>query len=269
MTQNEKILDFEDRYFLGVLTGFVKFRDYDINGLDDGIEISNDLRLRRITEEEENILLRERKIRYGDYEYLAFKITTRENVLNTDFNVLKLGLLALRLHKKGDIYIQGIAEKKNDKFPIWQYTTLDPRVIYGYRIIESDINVIRDIHKKLCKINFNNEENFWLKIPCDRFDRYFSNYRPRDKLIDLMIGYESLFLKGSKQGSKSSPIAKKCSELLETYENREKVYEKVKFGYDLRNKIVHSSKDYSKDDIWSVLPNLEEYMRESLRRKLL
>src|SRR5213075_2006537 len=53
-----------------------------------------------------------------------------------------------------------------------------------------------------------------LNVPIRRFSDSCVRHRDEDKLIDLMIAAESLFLRGTKEGEKSFRLALRSSQLL-------------------------------------------------------
>ena len=83
--------------------------------------------------------------------------------------------------------------------------------VYNLSFIE--IQEIIHIYTKIDKINFDISSS--IQIACDRFDRSYYNTKLEDKLIDLIISYEALFLEGYSGRGKGKPIATFCSKLLE------------------------------------------------------
>ena len=96
-------------------------------------------------------------------------------------------------------------------------TVLDPplpeRILLPYVVDLKEINDIRRLTKKLGKIDFDKKVSF--RIACKRFKRSCEEHTDDEKIIDSMIAFESLFLKGEKAPANTGQfIGLDCSILV-------------------------------------------------------
>ena len=113
-----------------------------------------------------------------------------------------------------------------------------------------------------------------------RFNLAYGRHNPEDKLIDIMIALEALFLKGEADGAPSGIIiAIACSTLIgKNQYDRKKIKDTLMKAYKLRNKIVHGSeferiktdsKTGSKVNVLAeLILEVENYLRESIKKLL-
>ena len=186
-------------------------------------------------------------------------------------NLLNLGLLSLRLLKPGLVYFGPIITYSEDK-------STSSMVNFDKRINPSTffnkMNLDNNEKEELVKIvnglnNLDPENTTHFRISFTRFSRYFTNRITEDKLIDLCIAFEALFLKGEykkRNYSMGTYIGKLCSNLIgETIEDTKRVSTIVRTCYNMRNKIVHGGvqQEY---EIWELLPQFENYYRQSIKK---
>ncbi len=79
-----------------------------------------------------------------------------------------------------------------------------------------------------------------IDVALRRFNFGYERVRPEDKLIDYLIGFEALLLKGQERGELEYRLALRGSVLLETtLDGKERTYEELKTAYRERSNIVH------------------------------
>jgi len=200
------------------------------------------------------------------FALLETKIESKDEFMEEEPNLLEKGLLAFRLLKEGGIFL-------NEIF------TIDPRIgseikylkhfeslpfgTIPYHFKFEEIGQLNEILKKIHLIDF--KHNHSIRIACDRFNKSYLDKYPEDKLIDLMIGFEALFIYGRK-GNKGHLIGKRCSEKINKDKDEKKViYHQLKESYCIRNDILHGS-PFNISDILQRLPSLEYYLRRSILR---
>ena len=200
------------------------------------------------------------------YSVLEYKNTNYHELLFKEYHLIWKALLAFRLLKSGDIFLEivGISydkDKSNQNIPLGHYWD-------GiYNLSFNEIQLITKIFTKINKINFDKSSS--IRITCDRFDRAYYDTKLEDKLIDLIIGYEALFLEGYSGRGKRKPIAKFRSELLEKNSIKQKeIYNDIIKAYKIRNKVVHGS-SFNTTTLRHLLPKIEDYLRRSIRITLL
>jgi hypothetical protein len=184
-----------------------------------------------------------------------------------DYNLIQKTLLALQLLKPGCVLLRNMYS-----FHCGAKTTGLEKIILpqppsrtwrgGYTLYLDEKENLIKIFKKLQGKDFNKDTSF--RIACDRFRRSHYDQLPEDKLIDLFIGFEALFLKGSETRSKKEPLALGCSMLLgENNDGREEIKKDIKDAYILRNRIVHGS-SLDKEETSDIAPKIEQYLRKSI-----
>jgi len=138
----------------------------------------------------------------------------------------------------------------------------------SYALNFEEIQNLKKLIKKIQKIDFSKQKS--LHIACKRFQRAYQEYDVEDRLIDYMIAFEALFLKGEKRTtSRGKIIAIACSTLLgKNNEEREEIKNTLNMAYSMRNDIVHGG-EYRKDvDPFGVVEEISDYLRDSIIRFL-
>ena len=104
-----------------------------------------------------------------------------------------------------------------------------------------------------------------MRIACDRFGRSYLSAKVEDKLIDICIALEALYLRGSQDSSgKGQTIGLACSMLLgQDEKERGEIFSTLAEAFKLRNNIVHGSPT-NMEKIASITPNIEDFLRRSL-----
>lgn len=199
-------------------------------------------------------------IEWEYYDTLEFK---------NEFNLISKTLLALRLLKPDPVYLlTNCSFTKNSNFiDMWYPITSPPNTYHfqfnRYTLLAEDKESLINIVKKVKVVDFN--KHISIRIACDRFNRSYHNHMFEDILIDLMIGFEALFIK-SRKGNKGHRIGKRCSELIETNKTKQKIiYKNLKKAYGIRNDILHGS-TFDSTEIFQLIPDIEDYLRKSILR---
>lgn len=112
-------------------------------------------------------------------------------------------------------------------------------------------------------------EKTHLDIAISRLNFTYDRTRNEDKIIDLIVGFESLFIEGKERpNDRGSYVGTACSMLIgNNHKERKKIKTLLKDAFTIRNKIVHGSK-YKKDELNQIIPNLEELLRGVIRKLL-
>ena len=142
----------------------------------------------------------------------------------------------------------------------------------------SDIPTLNEIISKIELVDFTDRTSLYLAKK--RFERGYAEDDKEDKLIDFMIAFEALFLKGEKGSfANGKIIAIACSVLIGENENdREQIKENLLKAYKIRNAIVHAG-SYNRlitnketgaciDTLPDLLTKVENYLRSSLNKML-
>lgn len=111
-----------------------------------------------------------------------------------------------------------------------------------------------------------------IDIALSRFNFAYERIRPEDRLIDYVIGFESLLLKGDEKGEFAYRLALRGTMLLSTSSDKRKViYDLLKEAYRERSRIVHgvgSSKTVSlgeeKITFHAFVDKVEQHLRSMI-----
>ena len=256
---------------LGVLSGIYWEDSPDLwEKLEKGFEIIPEkLRLRIFTKKDMDIFTSvppyfALKLRYGEEKHtvLESKNTSTHELFGKEFNPLTKALLAFRLLKAGGIFIDRIyAFESGEIRPIIHPS--EPDILPGYGLSLDEIENLIAILKKVQTIDFDKNSPF--RIACIRFGRFYLDRFYEDKLVDLCIAFEALFLQGKWiHGPMGQAIGSRCSELLgKNFEERKMIEEQIELAFSLRNKVVHGQ-DFNFNQIYNLIPNFEDYLRRSI-----
>lgn len=137
-----------------------------------------------------------------------------------------------------------------------------------YRLFESDVLQIKKLVQNLTRLRGKKGPDN-LNIALRRFNSsYHGGFEDRiaDRLIDQMIAFEFLYL-GKEQELKYR-LALRVAFLLgkDDEGERKTIFNKMSKAYKLRSDIVHGNKQVEQCTLNEVIPDTEEYLRQSIRR---
>jgi len=252
----------------------------------EGIELFDGVKMRRISKEDfEDLktypLPLPPHTQFSPTMFVLEKCITVENEHDFQLDpIMRNVVLALRLFKKG--YVWGgsifyilVSEKRQLMSWSWDETPRHESWGFVYSLNFDEIAALKKILAEVQGIDFAKRKS--LRLACKRFQRTYEEVDDEDKLIDLMIAFEALFLKGEKVRALAGQIvATACSILLgENDEERENIKDFLTKAYSIRNCIVHGS-EYQQPIVFkgkqSFMPEfvsiLEEYLRKSIKKLL-
>jgi uncharacterized protein YozE (UPF0346 family) len=104
-----------------------------------------------------------------------------------------------------------------------------------------------------------------LQIALSRFNFSYDRNRDEDKIIDLIVGFESLIVEEKERPwDRGAYVGTACSMLIgKTYEERKDIKKFLQDAFTIRNKIVHGS-NYDKKKLRKIIPYLEKLLKKSL-----
>lgn len=143
-----------------------------------------------------------------------------------------------------------------------------------YTLNFDDFAPLKNLIHRIQQAKIKERKHFHLAVK--RFEHSYESTDIDDKLIDLMIAFEILFLKGENIRAPTGVVmGVGCSMLLgETEEEREEINQVLTKAYSIRNKIVHggtyqepiqADKEYS---IGEFVGKVEDYLREAIKKLL-
>ena len=106
-----------------------------------------------------------------------------------------------------------------------------------------------------------------MEIPLYRFHSAYLG-PIEERLVDQIIALESLYL-GDPQ-ELSYKLAMRTAYLLaNTREARSEIFDNLKKAYNYRSKIIHGNDPPTREQLRELVPRVEEYLRQSLKKYLL
>ena len=137
-----------------------------------------------------------------------------------------------------------------------------------YELHADDINNLKRVFLALIKCD---DER--LRIAISRFNKLYEIQQEVDELIDIMIGFEALYLDGNDE--LRFRLATRASKHLgKNPSDCENIYKHLLSAYELRSSIVHGSKNILRDDKllkkcgWNspaaMIDDLSSYLRKAI-----
>lgn len=249
------------------------------------VKLNDNYNIRLVTEHEKEILRGLRKERFlapGNNDFVLEALVEQEQEKKYDDieaqrnnkkgdDAIKSGILVLRLFKNGLIGFDCIIKALAD---------ID---MYGYTVFYSHQYITRIIGE-LIQYEISNNEGVALLIqhwnkyisivqldnrPLNWFYKSYHEFYNDDRLLNLVIALESLFLKGDneKQSLRYKFAIRAAFYLEKEPTKRKDVFEFLSKAYKIRNEITHGEKpNYNPLD---VIPRLEEIVRIALTKTLI
>jgi len=256
-----------------------------IGDLQKGIPIGNNLKLRLSSQQDANDLsvfpnTVDSAIPYCLNRYViecSFDVTddseSQGRALKEIVRRINNTIAALRLLKKGYIdsnCILSVTTKETGRQSGLRAERVIPSksLIEPYYLRTDELIQLRDLIERISNIDFETRKR--LKIALRRFENSYYNTLYEDKLIDYMIAFEALFVRGNKE-SKRDKISAACAKLLgESQVDRQEIRDTLECAYSIRNLIVHGE-DFEKKlgkDVFlaELVVEVEEILRKSLKK---
>lgn len=195
--------------------------------------------------------------------------------------IMRNVLLTLRLFKGGQVragpmFFVVLSEDRHLQLKSSSLEPIPDFFVHYYELSIDEIPSLKRMLEKVRAVDFAEQRS--LDIACKRFERALLDERDAEnRLIDLIIGFEALFLKGRRGFSPSVfEVADVCSRLLgKSYEEREEIGDSIIIAYSIRNHIVHGTKYIQQIPCkpWmyhlpALASRIEGYLRESIKRFL-
>lgn len=195
---------------------------------------------------------------------------------------IKKVISTLRLFKCGDIY-----DAKYSYMPV-SWTLFARGVISSYPSVQPRMQIKAEL--RLEKSEIEDFKKFWVTynefIPklntflfintaISRFNFAYENNRVEDRLIDYMIAFEALFLKGNENQELNYRLALRTAIMIFTVDDpKTSIFSDMKNAYKLRSLIVHGKNfDEIKRDletkhlkINNFILKIEEYLRRAIKK---
>lgn len=108
-----------------------------------------------------------------------------------------------------------------------------------------------------------NDDKTPLKVAIHRYNMAIERNNPKDRLVDLAIAAESLFLGKDEKEILTYRMSMRAARLLAPPETRQETFDWIKEIYDLRSAIVHGDRKPSKGKVKNIAEN-EVLLREEV-----
>ncbi|CAD6493100.1 MAG: hypothetical protein FFODKBPE_00423 [Candidatus Argoarchaeum ethanivorans] len=139
----------------------------------------------------------------------------------------------------------------------------------NYIIQEEEAQKFADLWRKYREIDLLRDRA--LNTAINRYNDYFTRKEVEDRLIDLMIAFEAIFLRETEKMELTFKLALRTAVFLEGKDiKRENLFEFIKRAYDVRSSIIHGSKTKDKIKVKKSLGAKEsdEYTLHEFLNKL-
>lgn len=206
------------------------------------------------------------------YEACLSKRIYRADQRNDDgmkwMNVMNDVITALCVFKDGGFVVEGFLVTSGSIFCAG-IQRLGQRQRYGrdgwLHVKEADAGGLADIFLALSTKTIKSHDGLGTAL-C-RFLYASERGREEDRLVDLLIAAESLFLLKDEKTELSYRLRQRVALLLgTTVEDRLKIAEDIRTAYDCRSKVVHGGREIRKEPLNVITPTIEGYLRASLRK---
>jgi hypothetical protein len=185
-------------------------------------------------------------------------------------------LMSLRLLHEGKVHAGPLCSDEGSPFAgihgghgsfshgVLKRLPADYIVFQSYRLEESEIEILQQTYRQLRSLN--DDQRGFLSIPLGRFHDSYERRNETDKLIDLCIALESLYVRD--RDELAYRLALRCAYFLEGDKPAE-TFRAVKDIYDARSKIVHGTPRQPNDEqLEHLVAEAEKYVRRSICKLL-
>lgn len=150
-------------------------------------------------------------------------------------------LTLLRLFKAGSVWSPGSIVSFKSWIPYTAPRFRPGPKVGGYALDEKDITGLQGLWNSLTGLV---KQFPFLEVGLRRFNIAFDRFEPEDRIVDLLIAAESLFLRDSHGGAKGTPIANRaCWSIKHARYTEGEVHDVMRRAYGLRNEIVHGDEE--------------------------
>lgn len=255
------------------------------------IQLDENLKIRKICEEEQKKLWREEynMIPKFDVLLIKFMLECRYEVKahrHDEMHYIKESfdrvISAMRLFKKGTFGYNRITTKMYSTCPISKASMSSGKNYYEpyngtqYNISKDGAEGLVKFWEAYKAVDF--EKNRFIELAIKRFNLSHIRKDLEDKLIDMMIAFEALYL--TDNAELSYKLATRAAFILgmdKKKSEQKEIYLFLKKAYDIRSKIVHGSKHLNQNKIklsngkedkeisvQEFILQLEDYLRQSI-----
>lgn len=189
---------------------------------------------------------------------------------------------ALRIYKEGKLYaISTVKRSRGILVGTRSFTFETPvnhRMTNQYKLLKSEFEDFKSFWRKKTNNPLLETEKSFLSVAIRRFTQSNERDNLEDRIIDLMIAAEAIFLSsgGGFQGELKYRLSHRASMFIETDVDRQRyLFDFMKKAYDVRSAIVHGSNpnlpkkmDGSTYTLYEFCGDIEKYLRISIKKAI-
>ncbi len=281
---NEQYEAFEELFYSDNLRFVDTVRLYNFEASSEKIVLNNGLSIKRfpvVVDEQTKIQQIQFKpyIQFSKSDYIIEKFYTRTKRVGNAKTPFDVDLVSKEANESGDLFdqiIKALRIMKNsavyrDHVISTEMLTFTPYagIISRFPFLENTVIgnklvISKDEDKELISIfeNISKNENKSFQIASNRLGFGLERRFDEDRLIDYMIGLESIYLPDG-QDELTFRLSLRIAFLMgKDVAERKDIFRFIKKMYHLRSKLVHGKKyDLTKDDV----ARIEEILRRSLK----
>jgi len=196
-------------------------------------------------------------------DFIVLELSTKKDVsFDSFYNPIGNALLSFRILKKGDVFLKGIYGTYENNTIIEYRSENIPPHYNGYTLNKNELIEFRELYNKMNEIDFTSDDSF--SVAFARFSMYYTDFDYANKLIDLCIALEALFMRGENINPTGKVIGISCSMLLgKNKRERNQIYKDITKFYNCRNMVVHGKHTDIKI-VLKLIKKIEKYLRRSL-----
>ncbi len=186
---------------------------------------------------------------------------------------------ALRIYKEGKLYPISSIRKSRSLLSLGYYISAEipvkPFMNDKYKLLKSETSEFKSFFEKKTKAALS-EKNF-LSVGIRRFSQSNERDNIEDRIIDLMIAAEAIFLSpDGDRGELSYRLSHRAAMFIETDVNKQRyLFDFMRNAYDIRSKIVHGTKpklpqkmDGSNYTLDEFCDDIEKKLRISIKKAI-
>ncbi len=187
---------------------------------------------------------------------------------------------ALRIFKEGKLYPISTINREKSIFLSGVSFSFEKPVKHfmenKYQLLANEVGEFKEFWERKCKAHM--PEKHFLSVAIRRFSQSNERDSIEDRIIDLMICAEAVFLSSdrSNQGELRYRLAHRAAMFIETdVESQRFIFDFMQKAYDVRSSIVHGAtpklpnkKDSSTYSIEDFCMDIERYLRMSIKKAI-
>ena len=210
-------------------------------------------------------------------EHRELDTSQSNKIMSIEEERIDMVVAALRAFKPGGVSLRGIVHRRHT----WLYKGLDTDRHCARPVLPGHLNyTLSDLDEAEAYRSFWNSlqdpkvtRRKHITLALQRLDSLSDRRRDEDKIIDLLIAAEALFLDGGDQGELTHRLSMRAGFFLSSQpETRKKISQHMRKAYQIRSAIVHGSTSSKhkggREELQEIVRNTEIYIRSALHKTI-